>query len=65
MKPRRENPLVRFLGASGSFLELTRHLPFASFEVGFYYEDFVETSQLYQKKKAAHKRGAGIEALRR
>src|ERR1051326_6043401 len=41
MKPRRENPFLGFLGASGSFLELTRHLPFASFEVGFYYEDFV------------------------
>src|SRR5579859_340442 len=49
MKPRRENPYLGFLGASGSFLELTRHLPFVSFEVGFYYEDFVETSQLYQK----------------
>src|SRR5689334_11857789 len=56
MKPRRENPFLGFLGASGSFLELTRHLPFASFEVGFYYEDLVETSQLYQKRKAAHKR---------
>src|SRR5713101_4405949 len=35
IKPRRENPFLGFLEASGSFLELTRHLPFASFEVGF------------------------------
>ncbi len=36
----RESAIRAFWGASGSFLELTRHLPFASFEVGSKYEDF-------------------------
>src|SRR5258708_37467576 len=49
VKPRRGSPVLGFLGARGAFLELTRHLPFASFEVGFYYEDFIETSRLYHK----------------
>src|SRR6266446_9198179 len=60
MKPRRENAFLGFLGASGSFLELTRHLPFASFEVGFYYEDFVVKRVNYIRNRKRHT-NAGME----
>jgi hypothetical protein len=65
IKPRRENPLVRFLGASGSFLELTRHLPFASFEVGIQNMKIsvVNGSSLYQKRKLAHNESGWMTAL--
>jgi hypothetical protein len=33
MKPRRENPDLGLAGVSGSFRELTRHLPFVPFNV--------------------------------
>src|SRR5262249_24505014 len=54
IKPRRENPFLGFLGASGSFLELTRHLPFASFEVGFYCEDLVVKRVNYIRNRKRH-----------